>query len=218
MRWAVLAGLLVYTNLAAALPGDRQRAENYYQRGAKAEALSDAAFKVWQQTIRVTYLDVAVDRWVYAVDQYSNATYYDPTHWRAHRRLGMLFAEAQGRHANDELALMHLVAYLALAPNDAGVARAKQTADARLARIQARIEAQKIHGEGHLDPDHAVSIGAQRQMDVYLASARSYDDAVKRAAATAQYAQTLPDMFAEQVYFNAELAERIAKRNAAAAP
>ncbi len=217
MRWRWAMGLAAVAQVALAAPSREQLAEQYYQRGMKSQALSEAAFRGWARTLSVPARDLSTDAWLFAVDQYSNAVHYNPAHWRAHRRLGQLFAQARGTHPNDTLAVMNLVAYLALAPNDPGTPDAKITVDQRLATLVSQNEIRKLAGELSLDPVKARQMFAQEARDDYLAAAREESDLFKQQSDLAAFSSALPDMFAEQVHFNAELAKRISERSKAAA-
>lgn len=194
-----------------------EAAEEFYRRGNAAEAMSNAAFTCWVKTLRVPNFDVATNRWVFAVDQYANATRYNPAHWRAQRRLGLLLANAPGTHAYDVLAVMHLVAYMSLAPEEPQVPRAKQLIDQRLGSLIARRELEKIRGEADLDPVRATEIIADRAKAEYLAVARRMTDYAKQQSELEAFARGVPSVFAEQVLYNHDMAKRVLERNAASA-
>ncbi|MCC7494222.1 MAG: hypothetical protein IT204_17825 [Fimbriimonadaceae bacterium] len=222
MRWALLISLLTLATVATAAPPKKgvsyqQLAEQYYRRGRQAETLSDAAYRNWARSLKVGSFDASTDRWLVAVDCYSNAVRFNPAHWRAQQRLGILFSQARGTHAHDTLALLHLVAYSALQPGDIGTIKAKELADERLRGIMARRERHKIRGEIIVDPVRVVAMGIEQAKDEYLIAARELTDAAKQQTELAAYTSTLPGLFAEQINFNAELAKRILERNAVAA-
>lgn len=134
--WVV--SVLLAGGAALAAPSDLQRAEEHFQRGLQAERLSDAAFSTWVQTIRVSPLDVHVDRGVFAMEQFANAARLNPAHWRAQRHLGFAYARQGGTQAHGQLAIVHLVAYMALRPEDSLVTAAKERVDGLLEQFSRR--------------------------------------------------------------------------------
>ncbi|MBI2298635.1 MAG: hypothetical protein HYU66_06730 [Armatimonadetes bacterium] len=157
MRSALLLLTLCAAALAAPKPAAAprpataaQRAEAFYQRGRAAERLSDAAFERFKQTINARYIDVYLNRWVFALDQYQNAVTIDPSHWKAHKRLGLIYAGAYGTEANDYLGLFHLTCYMALKPDDPEVYRCKLLADRSVHRMFVHMGALRAHWEYEL--------------------------------------------------------------------
>lgn len=136
--WAV--ALMATATAAWAGPSQAAQAEAYFQRGWQAERMSDAAFARWVRTIKVGNLDEHVDRSIFALDQYSNAVRLNPAHWRAQRQLGGLYHALGGSQAHSQLAICHLVAYMALRPEDSGVPAAKERVDTLLQRLHRRID------------------------------------------------------------------------------
>lgn len=128
--WVVV--LLLSGRGLLASPADYARAETFYQRGRHAEQISDAEYARWIQTINVGHFDTHADRAAFAIDQYMNAVRLDPAHWRAHRQLGLLLNRYRGTQANEQLAAVHMVAYLALQPEDALADTTKDRLDSML--------------------------------------------------------------------------------------
>lgn len=158
--------LVVMVAVAAIAPGrgaesSLARAEAFYQRGVQAEAQSDAEFRQWARTVRVAHLDRYVDRWVYALDMYTNCLYLNPAHQKAHERLGLIYAEGWGTHANDYMALIHLTAALALDPQSYRAERLKELADRSLRRVSASFASQRLGAEG----GYAIFLALARELE-----------------------------------------------------
>lgn len=220
MRWCLLLAM-VTTSVLGQSSGkwkvDEARAQVYYLRGQQAETLSDMAYRRWVRNVDVNAFDNSTDRIIFALDQYQNAVRLDPAHWRAHRQLGLLLGKARGSFAHDVLALLHLTCYMALAPDDPMTVEAKQTADARLNEVRAVLELSKLSGEDHLPVEDAVSLAVQAAVNDYYRHTRSMDDDFANAERLSVFARSFPESYAQEVKFNAELAQRIRSRNEAAA-
>ena len=220
MRWCLLLAMVVSSAFGQGSNRyrvDEARAEVYYLRGQQAESLSEAAYRRWLRNIDVNAFDNATDRIIFALDQYQNAVRLNPSHWRAHKRLGMLLGRAGGSFAHDLLALLHLTCYMALAPDDPGVVQAKQTADARLNEVRGVCEISKLSGEDHLPVDDAISLAVQSAVNDFYRHTRDQNDDFENAERLAIFARYFPERYVQEAKFNAELADRIRSRNEASA-
>lgn len=142
--------LLALAPAAFGLPNEKARAAEFYRRGVAAEAKAKASYTQWVKTVRTPPLDAYVKQWVTALENYTNATWLNPSHWQAQKRLGLLYAGSWGSYPNDYMALLHLTAYLALQPNDAGADQAKELADRSLNRVMSMLTVHRVAGEGGL--------------------------------------------------------------------
>ncbi len=220
MRWCLLLAMVASASFGQSsgrAKVDEALAQVYYLRGQQAESLSEAAYRRWLRNIDVNAFDNATDRIIFALDQYQNAVRLDPAHWRAHKRLGLLLARAGGSFAHDILALLHLTCFMSLAPDDPGVVEAKQIADARLNEVRRVCEQSKLSGEDHLPVEDAVSLAVQAAVNDYYRRTRREEDSFQNADRLSVFARSLPESFAQEAKFNAELAARIRGRNEGAA-
>lgn len=216
MRWCLLLAMIATSAFGQSTGRqkvDEALAQVYYLRGQQAESLSDSAYRRWVRNVDVNAFDNATDRIIFALDQFQNAVRLDPSHWRAHQHLGLLEAKAGGSFAHDVLALLHLTCYMALAPDDPGTVEAKQIADARLNEVRRVCEQSKLSGEDHLPVEDAVSLAVQAAVNDFYRSTRRVEETFDTAERLAVYARSFPDSYAQEIKFNAELADRIRSRN-----
>jgi hypothetical protein len=124
---------------------DYALAEQFFQRGRFYEQMSDEQFAAWVRggNGAAAGLDTKhLDQWrgqeLLAMEEYQNGVRLNPGDWRLHKRLGLLFHRNGGVLAHHEKALLHLVAYLALKPNDppATLAMVKDFVDQDLAEFE----------------------------------------------------------------------------------